>query len=152
MLGFQLFYLVRCLRGYEIARQPHQSIFLERSFEENRMFGYRFLTDPSLSLYRSICSIFETSFVVVPDLVIYLEANMRTIERNFRRRNSPSIDTARIRKYPAIMARDYLHYKRSYVETHRHVVIDMNKVDLDGNATAARDVVDLIGQKLGEIA
>ena len=151
MLGFELFYLFECANAYVIASDKKELVILERTFEENIMFGRKFLSDIDRDLFETICSFLVKTVIYPPDLVIYLEASLSTITHNIDKRKTPHVDTARVREYPRLMIEDYEAYKTTFVMRHSHMVIDMDCVNFAYKDMVGHQVIEAIWNRIDQL-
>jgi len=85
----QIFFLLeRFMQLKELTQEElfHAHVVSDYIFEKDKIFAYLNLSDDELKIYESVVSVFEKK-ILVPDLVIYLQAPVARLLKNIRERN-----------------------------------------------------------------
>jgi len=125
----QIFFLLSRYRQQQELFQTdlfYSSVVSDYIFPKDRIFASINLSDEELKLYDQIEGALGKT-VPTPDVVIYLQSSVQTLEENLRKRGRP---------YEKGISRDYLqdvvdaynHYFYHYRET-RLIVVDANRMD-----------------------
>jgi deoxyadenosine/deoxycytidine kinase len=131
------FLLSRYKQQQEIAQRELFDRFLvsDYTFQKNRVFAYMNLSDDELMLFDKLYALLEPQ-VPVPDLVVYLVADLNTCMDRIRRRSRP-YEKAMSEEYIAELIDAYNHYYHYYdrspllvVDT-RHLNFPQRSEDFD---------------------
>lgn len=110
------------------------------TFQKNRIFAYLNLSDDELMLFDKLYALLEPQ-VPVPDLVIYLVADVETCMDRIRRRQR-AIEKSLAPDYLAELIDAYNHYYH-YYKASPLLVVDTRQLDFPGRA---EDFADLVHQ------
>jgi deoxyadenosine/deoxycytidine kinase len=93
----------------------HQKIVSDYIFEKDRIFATLNLNEKEMVLYDAMAKIMERE-IVVPDLVIYLQASTAHLIENIRKRNRPyetNISEEYIRELNELYNRYFFNYNKA---------------------------------------
>jgi deoxyadenosine/deoxycytidine kinase len=110
------FLLQRYRQQQEIQQQGlfEKLVVTDYTFPKNRIFAYLNLSDDELALFDKLYALLEPK-VPVPDLVLYLVADVEHCETRIRRRQRPLYDESKIsREYLRDLVDAYNHYYHYY--------------------------------------
>lgn len=85
----QIFFLLeRFSRLRELTQEElfHSHVISDFIFEKDKIFAYLNLNDNELKIYEAVVSVFEKK-ILLPDLVIYLQAPVPRLMKNIRERD-----------------------------------------------------------------
>jgi len=142
----QLFFLLQRYQQQQELRQVdmfHNLLISDYMFIKDRLFASLNLDEKEMSLYDSIANMLERN-VINPDLIIYLQADTKTLMKNIAKRG---------REFEANISYDYINglneiyteYFFRYNETPL-VIINTNYIDFVNNSADLDQVIDYIRQ------
>jgi deoxyguanosine kinase len=135
------FLLSRFKQQKEIVQQglfEHLAIS-DYTFQKDRIFAYLTLGDDELALYDKLYATLEPS-VPVPDLVLYLTADVDTCMARIRRRGR-GFEREISQDYMSELIDAYNHYFHYYNRSPL-LVVDTRSLDLPGNAADFDELLD----------
>ncbi len=108
------------------------------TFQKNRIFAYLNLSDDELMLFDKLYALLEPQ-VPVPDLVIYLVADVGTCMERIRRRQRP-VEKSMSSEYLSELIDAYNHYYH-YYKASPLLVVDTRQLDFPGRPEDFDDLV-----------
>ena len=144
LLGFELYYLVSCVKAYNSYKNDSDITCVERSLDENAMFARQTLKNHDKKLYDELFGIISNKIECSPDGFIFLRASIETIYRNMRRRKSPQTDTKKIQDYPKVFQPFYEALLEEFEKKRNVIVLDMDKYDIVKSAFDRKEVLNTI--------
>lgn len=142
----QLFFLLsRYRQQSELAQQDlfQQSVVSDYLFDRDKIFAYLNLDDNELALYEQIYSILKPR-LVVPDVVIYLQASTSVLEERIKKRGreyEKNISSQYLEELNQAYNYFFFHYSETPLLVINTSVIDFvkNPSDLDDLALQIRN-------------
>lgn len=125
----QMHFLLRRYQQFmslDLAGNRHQTVVSDYLFEKDKIFAYVNLSDAELQLYNAYFQQFDEQ-VPIPDLVIYLQANVGTLRRRIAKRNFPrerQISDEYLEEVIQAYEHYFFHYKKSNL-----LVVDTSEID-----------------------
>jgi deoxyadenosine/deoxycytidine kinase len=116
----------------------YEKVVSDYIFAKDRIFAYLNLDDEELSLYEKIYPFFENE-VMLPDLVVYLQANPETLFEKLKKRDKPhdrAITMEYLRELAEAYNRFFFHYSNTPL-----LVVNANYVDYSKDEEAVKDLV-----------
>jgi len=135
------FLLSRYKQQQEIVQQGlfERLVISDYTFQKDRIFAYLTLGDDELALYDRLYATLEPS-VPVPDLVLYLTADVDTCMARIRRRGR-GMEREVSQDYMAELIDAYNHYFHYYNRSPL-LVVDTRNLDLPGKAADFDELLD----------
>ncbi len=135
------FLLSRFKQQQEIVQQElfQRLVISDYTFQKDRIFAYLTLGDDELALYDKLYATLEPS-VPVPDLVLYLTADVDTCLGRIRRRGR-GMEREISQDYMAELIDAYNHYFHYYNRSPL-LVVDTRNLDLPKNADDFDELLD----------
>jgi deoxyadenosine/deoxycytidine kinase len=140
----QLFFLLsRFRQQQELAQQDlfEQSLVCDYLFDRDRIFAYLNLDDNELALYEQIYGILKAR-IVVPDVVIYLQASTEVLMERIAKRGRP-YEKHLSRQYLEELSQAYNHFFFHYSATPL-LVINTSVIDFVENPGDLDDLANQI--------
>lgn len=143
-LSTQLFFLMSRFRQQERLAQPElfqPATVADYLFDKDRIFAELTLGEAELGLYDRLFSVLGPR-VPKPDLVIYLQAGVKTLVRRIRARGRPyeqGIDPGYLAALGEAYARFFGSYDRAAVLT-----VDTERVDLRQDGPVFRTILEAV--------
>ena len=128
----QMHFMLRRYRqfiGLDLAGKRHQPVISDYLFEKDKIFAYVNLSDVELELYNAYFEQFDEQ-VPIPDLVIYLQANVETLRRRIAKKNFPrerQISDEYLEEVIKAYEHYFFHYKKNNL-----LVVDTSGIDFVG--------------------
>ena len=141
------FLLSRYKQQHEVVQQElfQRLVVSDYTFQKDRIFAYLTLSDEELMLYEKLYTVLEPQ-VPVPDLVIYLTADVATCMQRIRKRQR-SFEREISEEYLAELIDAYNHYFHYYNRSPL-LVVDTRNLDFPGSKS---DFEELVQQLLRPI-
>jgi len=141
--GFQtqiFFLLSRYKQMREIAQADlfYERVISDYIFAKDRIFAYLNLDDEELSLYEKIYPFFEAE-IMLPDLVVYLQASPERIFERVKKRDKPyerPISIEYTRELTEAYNRFFFHYASTPL-----LVVNANALDFSRHDEAVKDLM-----------
>lgn len=140
----QLYFLLSRFRQQrEIVQQElfHRLVVADYSFPKDRIFAYLTLSDEDLDLYERLYLSLEPQ-VPVPDLVLYLTADVDTCMARIRKRNRP-FEREISEDYLAELIEAYHYYFHHYNRSPL-LVVDTRNLDFTGRSEDFKELIELL--------
>ncbi|MFQ5911020.1 MAG: deoxynucleoside kinase [Thermoplasmata archaeon] len=137
----QIFFLLsRYKQMREIAQADlfYERVISDYIFAKDRIFAYLNLDDEELSLYEKIYPFFESE-IMLPDLVIYLQASPEHIFERMKKRDRPyerPISIEYTRELTEAYNRFFFHYASTPL-----LVVNANALDFSRDEEAVKDLM-----------
>jgi len=137
------FLLSRYKQQQEIVQQElfHRLVISDYTFPKDRIFAYLTLGDDELALYDKLYATLESN-VPVPDLVLYLTADVDTCMARIRRRGR-GFEREISEDYMAELVEAYNHYFHYYNRSPL-LVVDTRHMNLVGKGEDFDELLDLL--------
>ncbi len=137
----QVFFLLsryRQLREIAQADLFYRMIVSDFIFSKDRIFAYLNLDDEELSLYEKMYPLFESE-IMLPDLVIYLQASPEKTYERIRKRDRPyerAMTIEYLRELTEAYNRFFFHYSSTPL-----LVVNANALDFSRDEEAIEEIV-----------
>ena len=144
----QMFFLLsRFKQQQDIVQQElfQRLVISDYTFQKDRIFAYLTLGDDELALYDKLYATLEPS-VPVPDLVLYLTADVDTCMARIRRRGR-GFEKEISEEYMAELIDAYNHYFHYYNRSPL-LVVDTRNLNLVGRGNNFDDLVDQLKREI----
>ena len=140
----QLFFLLQRYRQQQELRQVdmfQNLLITDYLFVKDRLFASLNLSQKEMSLYDTVANLLERN-IIRPDLVIYLQADTKTLMNNIERRGR-EMEASISFDYIDALSQLYTEYFFRYQETPL-VIINTNNIDFVHNKNDLKEVIDFI--------
>jgi len=137
----QIFFLLsRYKQQQELAQADlfHRFLITDYIFEKDKIFAYLNLADDELKLYESVLTSIERS-VPVPDLVVYIQANVHRLMANIRKRGR-EIERNMSEHYIRDLNEAYNYFFFRY-RTAPLLIVNASDIDFVGNKDHFEDLI-----------
>jgi deoxyguanosine kinase len=139
----EVYFLLSRFKQQQEVVQPElfrRLVVADYTFTKNRIFAYLSLSDSDLLLFDKLYTLLEPQ-VPVPDLILYLVADLQTCMTRIRRRQR-KIESGMSEEYLSELIDAYNHYYHHYNRS-PVLVVDTRHLDI---TTRAEDFEELIHQ------
>jgi deoxyadenosine/deoxycytidine kinase len=144
----QMHFLLRRYRQFislDLAGNRHQTVVSDYLFEKDKIFAYMNLSDAELELYNAYFEQFDEQ-VPIPDLVIYLQADVKTLRQRIAKRNFPrerQISDEYLEEVIKAYEHYFFHYKKSNL-----LVVDTSEIDFVGRNEDLQELLRRLKQPI----
>ncbi|GBD94883.1 deoxyguanosine kinase [bacterium BMS3Abin05] len=145
----QMFFLLSRYRQQLDLQQRdlfHRVVVSDYIFQKDRIFASLTLDSREFTLYEKVANLLERE-IVAPDLVIYLQANTKSLMRNIRKRGRP-YEKNISEDYIRALVEAYNHFFFHYTETPL-LVVNMEGLDFVHNPEQLENLIQQIMLPLG---
>ncbi len=149
--NLQVYFLSNRFRSHKLITEGPQSVILDRAiYEDAEIFARNLFEIGNMEErdYRNYVALYEvmTGYLRAPDLLIYLRANVDTLQRQISLRGRDFEQSIR-REYLEQLNRHYEAWIRRY-NLGKVLVVESDALDFVNRKDDFRRVVEMIGEKL----
>lgn len=144
----QLFFLLERFKQQQDLKQIdifHKLMISDYMFEKDKLFANLNLSEQELGLYEKIETLLEKQ-VPSPDLVIYLQSDIKNLMENISRRGrsyEKNVSVEYLQSLRKIYNEFFFHYEKGPV-----LIINTNEIDFVNNNKDLNKLIDIIRQPI----